>query len=37
MQIVKFEDLPYASLVYCHLEHLVITDTDIEQDIVSFD
>ena len=26
MQIVKFEDLPYASLVHCHLEHLVITD-----------
>ena len=37
MQIVKFEDLPSARLVQCHLKYLIVTDTDVEQDIVSFD
>ena len=37
MQIVKFEDLPYTSLLQCHLQYSGVTATDVEQDIVSFD
>jgi hypothetical protein len=37
MQIVKLEDLPYTSLVQCHLKYPGVTATDVEQDIVSFD
>jgi hypothetical protein len=35
--IVKFEDLPSTSLVQCHLQYPIVTTTDVEQDIVSFD
>ena len=35
MQIVKLEDLPSTSLVQCHCP--IVTATDVEQDIVSFD
>ena len=37
MQIVQFEDLPSTSLVQCHLKYPIVTATDVEQDIVSFD
>jgi hypothetical protein len=37
MQIVKFEDLPFASLVQCYLKYPIVTATDVEQDVVSFD
>jgi len=37
LQIVKFEELSYASLVQCHLKYPIVTATDVEQDIVSFD
>ena len=37
MQVVKFEDLPSTSLVQCYLQYPIVTATDVEQDIVSFD
>jgi len=37
MQIVKFEDLPSTRLVQCHLKYSIVTATDVEQGIVSFD
>ena len=37
MQIVKFEDFPSTSLVQCYLKYPIVTATDVEQDIVSFD
>ena len=37
MQIVKFKYLPYTSLVKCHLRHPIVTNTDVEQDLISFD
>ena len=37
MQVVKFEELPYTSLVQCYLKYPIVTATDVEQDIVSFE
>jgi hypothetical protein len=37
MQMVKFEDLPYTSLVQGYLKYPIVTATDVEQNIVSFD